>query len=45
LVKTPLIDVGADLPLDPPEETDPLTVLVTTQVPVPPTQYLFAIVG
>lgn len=35
--------VGTDAPLAPPEDADQFVVLLVFQVPVPPTQYLFAI--
>jgi hypothetical protein len=35
--------VGTDAPPDPPEVADQLVVVVLSQVPVPPTQYLLAI--
>jgi hypothetical protein len=41
--KTLSTRVGTDAPLAPPEEAAQLVVLVPFQVPVPPTQYLFAI--
>ena len=42
--KTASAAVGTDAPPAPPEAVDQLTVLVAFQVPVPPTQYLFAII-
>jgi hypothetical protein len=35
--------VGTDAPLAPPDVADQLVVVVLSQVPVPPTQYLLAI--
>jgi hypothetical protein len=41
--KTSSTEVGAVAPLAPPEEADQLVVDELVHVPVPPTQYLFAI--
>lgn len=40
---TASVDVGAEAPEEPPEVADQFAVLTPSQVPVPPTQYLFAI--
>jgi hypothetical protein len=37
--------VGTDSPPAPPEVADQFAVFIASQVPVPPTQYLFAIVS